>query len=108
MGTTPKIELYGTEFCGFCAAARLLLKRKGLFFEEIGVSGNRAAREEMEERSGRRTVPQIFIDGRPIGGFDELDALERSGELDRLLGGRQEEGTRRAPGDTDHRNQTNG
>ncbi len=107
MGTMPKIELYGTEFCGYCAAARLLLKRKGLAWTEIGVSGNREAREEMEQRSGRRTVPQIFIGGRPIGGFDELDALERSGELDRLLG-RLEEGTRPGPGHTDHRNQTNG
>lgn len=87
MGTTPRIEVYGTEFCSYCAAARLLLKRKGLAYEDIVVSGNREAREEMERRSGRRTVPQIFIDGRPIGGFDELDALERSGALDRLLGG---------------------
>lgn len=85
-GTAPRIELYGTEFCSFCAAARLLLKRKGLAWEDVIVSGNREAREEMEQRSGRRTVPQIFIDGQPIGGFDELDALERSGELDRLLG----------------------
>jgi glutaredoxin 3 len=86
-GTPPRVEVYGTEFCSYCAAARLLLKRKGVAYEDIVVSGNREAREEMERRSGRRTVPQIFIDGRPIGGFDELNALERSGELDRLLGG---------------------
>jgi glutaredoxin 3 len=87
MGATPRIEVYGTEFCSYCAAARLLLKRKGLTYEDIIVSGNPDARAEMERRSGRRTVPQIFIDGRPIGGFDELDALDRSGQLDRWLGG---------------------
>ena len=86
MTATPKIELYGTEYCPFCAAARMLLKRKGLDWQEIPVGDNREARREMEARSGSRTVPQIFIDGRAIGGFDELDELERSGELDRILG----------------------
>lgn len=85
MTNTPKIEIYGTEFCSFCAAARMLLKRKGLSYEDISVSADRQAREEMQRRSGRRTVPQIFIEGRPIGGFDELEALDTSGELDRLL-----------------------
>ncbi len=87
MGAMPRIELYGTEFCSFCAAARLMLKRKGLAYEDIIVSADPEARAEMERRSGRRTVPQIFIDGRAIGGFDELEALDKSGELDRLLGG---------------------
>lgn len=86
MTKTPRIEIYGTEFCSFCAAARMLLKRKGLSYEDISVSGDRQAREEMQKLSGRRTVPQIFIDGRPIGGFEELDTLDESGELDRLLG----------------------
>lgn len=83
---TPRIEVYGTEFCSFCAAARMLLERKGVAYEDISVSGDPAKRAEMQQRSGRRTVPQIFIDGRPIGGFDELRALEASGELDALLG----------------------
>lgn len=64
----------------------MLLKRKGLAYEDIIVSRDREAREAMERRSGRQSVPQIFVDGQPIGGFDELHALEQSGELDRLLG----------------------
>ena len=86
MTATPKIELYGTEFCSFCAAARMLLKKKGLDWDEVRVSGNSEARREMEAKSGRRTVPQIFIGGRPIGGFDELYELDQSGDLDRMLG----------------------
>ncbi|HEX2138312.1 MAG TPA: glutaredoxin 3 [Woeseiaceae bacterium] len=86
MTATPKIELYGTEFCSYCTAARTLLKKKGLEWEEIRASGNSDARREMEARSGRRTVPQIFIDGQPVGGFDELYALDKSGDLDRMLG----------------------
>lgn len=86
MTATPKIELYGTEFCSFCAAARMLLKKKGLDWDEIRVAGNSEARREMEVKSGRRTVPQIFIGGQPIGGFDELYELDQSGDLDRMLG----------------------
>jgi glutaredoxin 3 len=86
MTAAPKIELYGTEYCAFCAAARMLLKKKGLAWEEIPVSGDPDARREMEARGGRRTVPQIFIDGQPVGGFDDLYELEKSGELDRILG----------------------
>lgn len=86
MSATPKIELYGTEYCSFCSAARMLLKKKGVDWEEIPVGGDPAARRDMEARSGRRTVPQIFIDGQPIGGFDELWELEQNGELDRMLG----------------------
>jgi glutaredoxin 3 len=86
MTATPKIELYGTEYCSFCSAARMLLKKKGVDWEEIPVGGDPGARRDMEARSGRRTVPQIFIGGQPIGGFDELYELEQSGELDRILG----------------------
>ncbi len=86
MTAAPKIELYGNAYCPFCAAARMLLKKKGLEWQEIPVSDNPEARREMEARSGRRTVPQIFIDGQPIGGFDELNELDGSGELDRMLG----------------------
>ena len=87
MTATPKIELYGTEYCSFCSAARMLLKKKGVDWEEIPVGGDPGARRDMEARSGRRTVPQIFIGGQPIGGFDELYELEQSGELNRMLGG---------------------
>jgi glutaredoxin 3 len=82
----PKIEMYTTPFCPFCVRAKALLKRKGAEFEEIDVTMVPGARDEMLKRSGgRRTVPQIFIDGDGIGGSDELYALDSHGELDRLL-----------------------
>ena len=82
----PRIVVYSSPFCGFCGAAKRLLKDKGAAFEEIDVLFAPERRDEMVERSGgRRTVPQIFIDDRHIGGFDDLSALERSGELDPLL-----------------------
>jgi glutaredoxin 3 len=87
MSGAPKIEIWGTEFCGYCSAARMLLKKKGLEYEDVSVSRDPGLRQEMERRSGRRSVPQIFIDGRPVGGFDELYALDQSGELDRLAAG---------------------
>jgi glutaredoxin 3 len=81
-----KIEIYTTPFCPFCVRAKALLKRKGIDFEEIDVTMVPGAREEMLERSGgRRTVPQIFIDGDGIGGSDELHVLESQGDLDRKL-----------------------
>jgi glutaredoxin 3 len=86
MAATPKIEVYGTEFCSYCTAARMLLKKKGVAWSDILVSRDPDVRREMERRSGRWSVPQIFIDDRPLGGFDELYALEQSGDLDRLLG----------------------
>jgi glutaredoxin 3 len=64
----------------------MLLKKKGVTWSDILVSRDPEVRREMERRSGRRSVPQIFIDDRPLGGFDELYALEQSGDLDRLLG----------------------
>lgn len=80
-----KVRIYGTNSCAWCGAARMLLKRKGLDYEDVMVGGDPAKRDEMEALSGRRSVPQIFIGDRPIGGYDELVALERSGELDRIL-----------------------
>ena len=78
--------MYTSFFCPFCTRAKSLLKNKGVEFSEIGVDSDPALRQQMTERSGgARTVPQIFIDGNPIGGSDELVALDRSGELDRLL-----------------------
>lgn len=81
------VTIYGTEFCSYCTAARMLLKKKGVDYTDIVISRDDDARQEMERLSGRRTVPQIFIGGRSIGGFEELYALERSGELDSLLAG---------------------
>jgi glutaredoxin 3 len=69
------IEVYSTNNCPWCVRAKSLLRANGLDFEEIDISSNRARALEMIERSGRRTVPQIFIDDEPIGGFDELSKL---------------------------------
>ena len=77
--------MYTTQYCPFCVRAKALLKHKGVVFEEVDVSEDDELRAKMVEASGRRTVPQIFFDGRAIGGFDELQALDREGELDRIL-----------------------
>lgn len=84
---TAEVTIYTTTFCPFCVRAKRLLAQKGVAYREIDVTGDDGLRERMvEESGGRRTVPQIFIDGRPIGGYEELAALEQAGELDRLLG----------------------
>ena len=82
----PRVIVYSQPFCGYCSAAKRLLTAKGAEFTEIDVMFEPKRRDEMIERSGgRRTVPQIFIDDRHIGGFDDLSALDKAGELDRLL-----------------------
>jgi glutaredoxin 3 len=82
------VEMYSTSFCGYCDRARNLLSRKGVTVTEIKVDEKPEDREAMLKRSGgRRTVPQIFIGDRHVGGYDDLAALDRSGELDRLLNG---------------------
>jgi glutaredoxin 3 len=82
----PKITIYTTPICFYCARAKDLLERKGLAFDEIDLFSDESARSEMEKRSnGRHTVPQIFIGGRHVGGCDELYALEDAGQLDPLL-----------------------
>ncbi len=87
VGAVALVEIYSSMFCPFCWRAKSLLKKKGVEITAIEVDGQPALREEMLERAdGRSTVPQIFIDNVGIGGSDELMALERSGELDRLLG----------------------
>jgi glutaredoxin 3 len=83
----PKIEMYSTSWCGYCVRARSLLQRKGAEFVEISIEQHPERRAEMIERSGRRTVPQIFIGGRHIGGSDELAELDQAGGLDPLLAG---------------------
>ena len=81
-----KVEVYSTNYCPYCMRAKALLKRKGVTFEEIDVTYEPELRAEMVERSGgRRTVPEIFINGKIIGGCDELYLLEETGELDELL-----------------------
>ena len=83
--STITVTMYGNAFCPYCGAARMLLKKKSIEFEDISVVDDAPRLDEMIERSGRRTVPQIFIGEHHVGGFEELDALERSGELDKLL-----------------------
>ena len=86
--TMAKVEIYVQDFCPYCARAKALLERKGVAYEEIYAPHGSAARAAAIERSGgRTTVPQIFIDGRPVGGSDDLHALERAGRLDPLLAG---------------------
>ncbi len=82
----PELVMYTAALCGFCSAARKLLQGKGINFTEINVTLNAALRREMINRSGRRTVPQIFIDGQAVGGYDDIAELDRCGELDTLLG----------------------
>ncbi len=80
-----KIVMYTTQQCPFCVRAKALLRHKGVMFDEIDVGQDASLREKMIEESGRRTVPQIFVNGTPIGGFEELRELDQQGELDRLL-----------------------
>jgi glutaredoxin 3 len=80
------IEIYSTAICPYCIAAKNLLKAKGLSWREIRIDTDAAARGAMLERSGgRRTVPQIFINGTHVGGFDDLAQADRSGALAKLL-----------------------
>ena len=85
-GAGSRIMVYTTPLCGYCAAAKRLLDSKGVEYEEIDVYMDKARREEMVSRSGRRTVPQIFIGDIHVGGFDDMNVLEQRGELDALLG----------------------
>ncbi len=82
-----KIEIYTWQFCPFCIRAKSLLKKKRVEYMEYGIDGDQEARIQMSKRAnGRTTVPQIFINGNGIGGCDELYELERTNQLDNLLG----------------------
>ena len=83
--THHAIEMYANASCPFCVAARNLLRSKDVTWTEVSVDAQPDRRAEMVSRSGRRTVPQIFIGDRHIGGFDDLQALDEEGALDRLL-----------------------
>ena len=76
-----RVQIYTTAMCPYCVRAKRLLAARGIVFDEADVGSDPALRADVVRRSGRRTVPQIFIDGQPIGGFDELAALDASGEL---------------------------
>lgn len=79
------IILYSTDYCPFCIRAKKLLQSKSLDFKEINLSSNRDELIKLTQKTGMQTVPQIFIHGKLIGGFQELSELEQNGELDQLL-----------------------
>jgi glutaredoxin 3 len=85
--SAPKVTMYTTSWCPYCGRARSLLERKGVQFEDIDVEAVPAKRAEMRARSGRTSVPQIFIGDQHVGGCDDLHALEKAGKLDALLAG---------------------
>ena len=82
------IEIYTSPLCGYCHAAKRLLDGKGAAYAEHDVAGDPSRRQEMMGRAnGRHTVPQVFVGGTHVGGYDDLAALERAGKLDALLAG---------------------
>ena len=85
---TPAVTMYTTSWCPYCSRARKLLASKGVNVEEIDIESAPEKRAEMQTRSGRRSVPQIFIGDQHVGGCDDLHALEDAGKLDALLAGR--------------------
>lgn len=82
---SAKVKIYTRAWCGYCTAALRLLDGKGIAYEHIDASGQPELRQWLATVSGQRTVPQIFIDDKPIGGFTELRALDRAGALDRMI-----------------------
>jgi glutaredoxin 3 len=82
-----KVQVYSKQNCPYCVRAKALLQRKGVTFEEIDVENDDARRTWLVEATGQRTVPQIFVDGRSLGGFEDIDALDKQGKLDPILRG---------------------
>lgn len=81
----PNIEMYTTAMCPYCVRAKMLLQNKGVSWDEIRIDLDHSRMREMQERSRRRTVPQIFIDDFHVGGYDDMAAMDARGELDPLL-----------------------
>jgi glutaredoxin 3 len=81
-----RVQIYTTRWCGYCARAKALLDAKGIPYEEIALDGDPAFRAKLLDLTGAWTVPQVLVDGRPIGGYTELVRFEREGGLDRALG----------------------
>jgi len=79
-----RVQIYTTRWCGYCVRAKTLLDSRGIPYEEISLDGDVRFRDRLYELTGSWTVPQILVDGRPVGGFTELWRLDRSGELDEL------------------------
>ncbi len=82
-----EVQLYTTNYCGYCRAAKSLLQQRGIAFREIDCTDDAATRKWLIEQTGQRTVPQIFIAGVPIGGFSELSGLDRAGTLAAIVSG---------------------
>ncbi len=80
-----RIQIYTTAICPYCLAAKQFLLGRGLDYDEVRVDADRQRRAEMTQISGRTSVPQIFVDGKSIGGYDDMVALDRAGEFDALL-----------------------
>jgi glutaredoxin 3 len=80
----PRVKMYSTRWCGYCVRAKALLEQRGIPYEEVLLDDDPAFRQTVYELSGRWTVPQIFIDGEPVGGYVELWRLDQAGELGRL------------------------
>ncbi len=85
--SAPKVTIYTTSYCPYCTRAKQLLTRKGVAFEEIDAEGDDALRAWLVEKTGQQTVPQIFVGERSLGGFSDIDALDRQGKLDPILRG---------------------
>ncbi len=83
----PTVKVYTKKVCPYCVRAKALLDRKGVAYEEIDAEHDDALRAWLVEATGQRTVPQIFVDGRSLGGFSDVDALDRQGLLDPILRG---------------------
>jgi glutaredoxin 3 len=82
---SAQVVMYSTRFCPYCMRARALLEDKGVSYSDIGVDGRPELRAQMVERSGRYTVPQIWIGAQHVGGYDDIALLDRQGRLDQLL-----------------------
>lgn len=80
-----RVVIYTTRLCPYCLLARRLLEANGVVYEEIAIDDDVSLRDEVAQRSGQRTVPQIFVDDRPIGGYSQLVTLKRTGQLNRVL-----------------------
>ncbi len=80
-----EVIMYSTRFCPYCMRARKLLKSKKIIFKEILIGNDKSLRKEMEQKSGQTSVPQIFINGKSIGGYDDMAQLNYDGTLDTLL-----------------------
>jgi glutaredoxin 3 len=85
--STPKVTIYTTAYCPFCSRAKRLLEKKGVVYQEIDAEGDDGLRAWLSEKTGQLTVPQVFVGERSLGGFSDIDALDRKGKLDPILRG---------------------